>query len=281
MRAIVGLFMLSATAAMALPAAAQAQQCTVPNTLTNGQVADASEVMDNFNAVAACVDDANDNAVTHEGTPQAGEIAVFNGPTGITGGDLTGDVTTSGSTATTLSDTSVIPGTYTNSTITVDEKGRVTSAESGPLGGGGIGGPFTTLLYDTSYSLPSGTQTIIDLTTANEVMVVARNITKSSSGAFIIQFSVDGGATYVTSASYIVDINGAGQVGFNDGAIYSYGSASSARTHYLYMANLKSPTPRVFDGSRRGIFDNDQPITHMRIYASRTITGGSLTVLAR
>jgi hypothetical protein len=27
--------------------------CTVPNTLSNGQVADASEVMDNFDAVAA------------------------------------------------------------------------------------------------------------------------------------------------------------------------------------------------------------------------------------
>jgi len=32
----------------ATPAAAQ-QQCTVPNSLVNGQVADATEVMDNFN----------------------------------------------------------------------------------------------------------------------------------------------------------------------------------------------------------------------------------------
>ncbi len=112
----------------AVPASAQTQQCTVPNTLANGQVADASEVMDNFNAVAACVDTALDDTVTHEGAPDTGEIAVFGSPTSVTGGDLTGDVTTSGGTTTTLSASGVAPGTYYNSTITVDAKGRVTSA---------------------------------------------------------------------------------------------------------------------------------------------------------
>ena len=86
---------------LATAASAQVPQCTVPNTLVNGQVADASDVMENFNAVANCVD----NAVTHEGTPATGEIAVFTSPTGVSGGDLTGDVTTSGSTATTLATT--------------------------------------------------------------------------------------------------------------------------------------------------------------------------------
>jgi len=113
-------------------------------------------------------------------------------------------------------------------------------------------------------------------------MVIARNITKSSSGSFAMQFSVDGGVTYVNSGVYAVDIDRRGVVDFNDGAIYSYGGASSARTHYLQMDNLKSTTPRVFHGTREGIFDHTGAITHIRIYStSGNITGGSLTVLAR
>ncbi len=109
-------------------------QCTIPNVIANGQVADASKVMDNFNAVAACVDDVID---TTTGVPQNGEIVVFAGPESVTTGDLSGDVTTSGSTVTTLAPTGVVAGSYTNADITVDDKGRVTSATSGQLGGGG------------------------------------------------------------------------------------------------------------------------------------------------
>ena len=49
-------------------------QCVVPNALTNGQVADASEVMENFDAVADCADAVDDESVETMGTPASGEI---------------------------------------------------------------------------------------------------------------------------------------------------------------------------------------------------------------
>lgn len=126
--------------ALAAAVPVHAQQCTVPNTLLNGQVADATDVMENFNAVANCVENARADGVSHEGTPSAGEIAVFTSPTGITGGDLTGDVSTAGSTATQLAPSGVTPGTYVNPTIIVDTKGRITSATNGTGSSGGGGG---------------------------------------------------------------------------------------------------------------------------------------------
>jgi hypothetical protein len=61
---------------LATAASAQVPQCTVPNTLVNGQVADATDVMENFNAVANCVDSARGDTVTHESKAFANEVAL-------------------------------------------------------------------------------------------------------------------------------------------------------------------------------------------------------------
>lgn len=72
--------------------------------------------------------------VTTTGSPIAGELTQFSGATSITNGNLSGDVTTSGSLATTLSSTGVSASTYGDAThvgqFTVDVKGRLTSASN-------------------------------------------------------------------------------------------------------------------------------------------------------
>lgn len=74
-----------AVGAALLPDPASAQ-CSVPHTLANGQVADASQVMDNFNTVAGCAEE----SVKPTGTPQTGSIAVFSSDQTIAGGNLSG-----------------------------------------------------------------------------------------------------------------------------------------------------------------------------------------------
>lgn len=137
----IALASLAIAGSMICASEASAVTCTVPNTIANGQVADASKVMGNFDAVAQCAG----AAVTPTGTPTTGSIAVVSGPTTITGGNLTGDVTTAGGTATTLSNSGVTAGSYTSANIIVDAKGRVTAASSGSGGGGAGGGSISAL----------------------------------------------------------------------------------------------------------------------------------------
>ncbi len=124
-------FLALAFGSFAGPTSAAAATCVVPVVITNGQVADATAVMDNFEAIADCAE----AGVTTTGSPSSGEIAVFSGAQTVTGGDLTGDVTTSGDAVTTLAATGVTPGSYTTANITVDSKGRLTFATSGSGGG--------------------------------------------------------------------------------------------------------------------------------------------------
>lgn len=76
--------------------------CTVPNQITNGQPADATAVMGNFNALKDC-------AVSASGAPAVGNLPVFSDSKTITSGNLSGDCATGGTLTVTCTKTSGMP----------------------------------------------------------------------------------------------------------------------------------------------------------------------------
>lgn len=127
--------------------------------------------------------------VTGSGT--SGQITDWTGSGTIGAGNLSGDVTTSGTLATTLATVNSNIGTFTNATITVNAKGLITAASSGS-GGGSSAFPLTVSGTVTSGGIPCFTSAIQE----------------SSSGLLTANVLVKGGGAGVCPSSSTITDNG-------------------------------------------------------------------------
>ena len=102
--------------------------------LANGQYASVNQGASGIWEVR--ISPAGSGTVTHTaGSLTSGQLVVGNGSADIKVSDLTGDVTTSGSVATTLATVNTNTGSFTCSNVTVNGKGLITAAANGSCGG--------------------------------------------------------------------------------------------------------------------------------------------------
>lgn len=194
-RALLGVCIGVALAAVSHTSASAA--CTVPNTLTNGQTADATQVMGNLNALGGC-------AVNTTGSPTTGAIAGFSGPTAVTNATSSANTVLANPTNATAPVQALAMPNCTDTNGQHLNYTTGTGFSCGASGGGGSGSNAGALSliqsqtissatpFVTFNSIPSGYTDLVLVTTA-------RGDVAATSVSLRVQLNGDTGANYDVS----------------------------------------------------------------------------------
>lgn len=169
------------------------------------------------------------SGVTTTGTPASGNLATFSGASTITNGDLSGDVTTSGTLVTTLASSGATAGTYGDAThvsrVTVDAKGRVTSASS--VAATGVSGS-----YGAGWSGSS------DAPTKNDIYAKIQTISPGGTGSGLFAGAIGATPTIAgTGLSTVVGTSAASA----DSSVGIFVSNSTTNGAYIKKAAPGTP----------------------------------------
>lgn len=217
------------------------------------------------------------------GTPSLATVATSGSAADLSTGTLaaarmpalTGDVTTTaGSVATTLANSGVTAGTYTNASVTVDAKGRVTSASSGsslqfmsyPSGfpSSNDTGAFATLSNAFILAKPFTVDSLFGAFNSSSIGDVYNMFIATVSSSGVISATVATGSAVTTTAT------GYQQAEFT----LSSSVTLSAGTNYIVALVLKNRTTTT--ACRAGLTTNPYAGIALDFGAMNTVYGGTI-----
>lgn len=199
----------------------------------------------------------------------------YNDPAGTSSAVLT----TTGVAANTYGDASHYP------VLTIDAKGRVTAASVQAVSTSGVGDWTQAAIWDHAISGDTASPIpFTGLAGATEIMIVARNITKSVSQATVIQVSADNGATYRTTSGDYVTSSGGGAES-NSTSIALLTASTGVRTGMAHIMTAKLNPQQVVGGNdnRHQVVAAIGAINALQVASAgaANFTGGTIRIYIR
>jgi hypothetical protein len=162
-------------------------------------------------------------------------------------------------------------------------------------GGGGGGGGAWSLIDSWDFAVSGAiTERIVDISGYTDVLIIFDSVTTSSSTWRVAQFSLDGGATYISSTVYR-SLSSTGTATNTDSALFTHATASAAaRSTVAYIKGTNvDGAPKEYETARDsgvGVFGDSATatlgaITHVRLFprdgGTITFNGGRIYVIGR
>lgn len=158
----------------------------------------------------------------------------------------------------------------------------------GPAGPAGEGaGPVT--LIEARTCTGNATEGFTGLADYDELWVLCRNVTQSSSGQLSLRVSIDNGANYLSTSSDYIPVTSAGLEGSATSIPFHNTAATAARSELLYIPGLSlNGSPKwvnnaVTQTGQIFILPTTSPITAVQVLSTGAgnLSGGVIHVFGR